>query len=680
MLPDLTVLLALIAGLNALESRVPGGDPAQALMTTLLVVIVFRSLARGAGRRAVLLASGETLPAAEAGVRWLMAWPLLGWLICLQFAGWPVAVIEHVPRTWWIARLAIFFAPAAWMFTGAWRARGEAEAAILAARGIHPTTQDKPVARAVRRNMIALLPLAVIVAVFEGIWVLGALGVPAMAHAARWIEAMPLLNLVAVFAIVLIAMPFLPWLIARTLKTKPLPAGPFRDRLELAASRIGLRYRDILLWPTGGKVLNAMVVGFTPGTRRIFFTDGILRALPEDELMAVFFHEAGHAKKHHLPLLLLLFLSVAMVFHFMGTPLMQAGIPPIWIVLLQLAVLWFVLLGWVSRRFEREADLYGAAHASILEPDAPEVPIPNSDRTLPRGAALMIRALERLQRISGKGASHRHGTIQDRMQYIAAHATDAGVRENFQRSQRSLLLGIAALATLAAVGIVQRYPSELRVARAQFSLDDALRQYDLAMAESAKTGAARSAVNIKRHFEASYTGFITAAAHVEGADDLHGRALRLESLFDAGDVAMHGLGDPERARPHFEKALVLARETEGLGRPGAIREFQSLIELGRIAAWTGQERDVAEGYLMRAAASDLVRGGESSEPDLEWRRYYGDRLRLLQATIDARLGGEAGADLARPILMALKRSANKDMHWEELREDARIELRRLNGR
>ena len=314
------------------------------------------------------------------------------------------------------------------------------------------------------------------------------------------------------------------------------------------------------------------------------------------------------------------------------------------------------------------------------DPEAPEVQIPNSERTLPRGAALMIRALERLQRISGKGASHRHGTIHDRMQYIAAHATDAGVRENWQRGQRSLLLGIAALATLAVAATVYRYPSELQVARAQFSLTDALREYDKAMAESGKTGAARSAVDIKRHFEAAYTGFITAAAHVEGADDLQGRALRLESLFDAGDVAMHGLGDPERARPHFEKALAIARETDGLGRPGAIREFQSLIELGRIAAWTGQERSVAEGHLMRAQSHRLIRDGEASEPDLEWRRYYGDRLRLLHATIDARLGGEAGADLARPVLLALKRSSNKDMHWEELREDARIELRRLNRR
>ncbi len=680
MLPDLTVLLALIAGLTALEVREPGGDPLQVLISTVLTVVVFRGLARGAGRRVALAAQGDTLPAAEASLRWLMAWPLLGWLVCLQFAGWPAAIVEHIPRTWWIVRLALFFVPAGWMFAGAWRAKGVGELAVLAARGIQPTSPDNPVARAVRRNMIAVLPLTVIISLFEGIWVLGALGVTPLAQASRWIEAMPLLNLGAVFAIVLVALPFLPWLIARTLKTKPLPAGPFRDRLEMAASRIGLRYRDILLWPTGGKILNAMVVGFTPGTRRIFFSDGILRALPEDELMAVFFHEAGHAKKHHLPLLLLLFLSVGMVFHFVGAPLMQAGVPELWLVIMQLAVLWFLLLGWVSRRFEREADLYGAAHASILEPDAPEVPIPNSERTLPRGAALMIRALERLQRISGKGTSHRHGSIQDRMQYIAAHATDPGVRETFQRGQRSLLWGIAALTALAAFGIVQRYPSELRVARAQFSLSDALREYELATKESAKSGPARSAVRIKRHFEASYTGFITAAAHVEGAGDLQGRSLRLDSLFNAGDIAMHGLRDPERARPHFEGALKLSREARGLGRAGAVREFQSLIELGRIAAWTVQERDVAEGYLLRAQSSLLIRDGADSEPDLEWRRYYGDRLRLLQATIDARLGGEAGADLARSILMALKRSSNKELHWEELREDARIEIRRLNGR
>ena len=65
-----------------------------------------------------------------------------------------------------------------------------------------------------------------------------------------------------------------------------------------------------MLWPTNGTIINAMVVGFTPGTRRIFLTDKIIQDLPEDELMAVFFHEAGHAKHHHLPLLLMLFFYV----------------------------------------------------------------------------------------------------------------------------------------------------------------------------------------------------------------------------------------------------------------------------------------------------------------------------------------------------------------------------------
>ena len=45
------------------------------------------------------------------------------------------------------------------------------------------------------------------------------------------------------------------------------------------------------VWKTGGRGLNAVVVGLTAGTRRIFVTDGLLRTLPPDEVQAVFCHE-----------------------------------------------------------------------------------------------------------------------------------------------------------------------------------------------------------------------------------------------------------------------------------------------------------------------------------------------------------------------------------------------------
>jgi STE24 endopeptidase len=91
----------------------------------------------------------------------------------------------------------------------------------------------------------------------------------------------------------------LPALLARLISSE-LPAGPQRDRLEGLARALRLRYREMRLWKTGGRGLNAMVVGLTPGTRRIFVTDGLLRALAPHEVEAVFCHEAGHARRHHL--------------------------------------------------------------------------------------------------------------------------------------------------------------------------------------------------------------------------------------------------------------------------------------------------------------------------------------------------------------------------------------------
>ena len=151
----------------------------------------------------------------------------------------------------------------------------------------------------------------------------------------------------------------------------------------------------------------------TARSRMIFLTDKIIADFPEGELLAVFFHEAGHVKKHHLQLYLVLFFTLAGLMHLASEHLFLAGLSEPMIILLQLAVLWFVLLGFVSRRFEREADLYGAEHAAVLEPDPAFVVVPGLPTPLPRGAARMVGALDRLLRFTGgRAPSHRHGRLE----------------------------------------------------------------------------------------------------------------------------------------------------------------------------------------------------------------------------------------------------------------------------
>src|SRR5581483_9722513 len=93
---------------------------------------------------------------------------------------------------------------------------------------------------------------------------------------------------------------------------KPLPAGPLRSRLEGTARRLGFRCNDILVWGTHGGVANAMVAGVVPWLRYVILTDRLMTELTPDEIEAVFGHEMGHAKHHHM-LLYLGFLAVSVM-------------------------------------------------------------------------------------------------------------------------------------------------------------------------------------------------------------------------------------------------------------------------------------------------------------------------------------------------------------------------------
>ena len=157
----------------------------------------------------------------------------------------------------------------------------------------------------------------------------------------------------------------LPKLLTLVWKTESLPRGGLRARLENLGERVGLRFRDLMLWRTGGMLPNALIMGFTPGTRRILMTDALMDMLSEQELEAVFGHEMGHAKGQH-GLLLAAFALGALL----GTELLIEAIAPsiagglgleldvVYLALLLVAVLgWARAFGVFSRGLEMEADL-----------------------------------------------------------------------------------------------------------------------------------------------------------------------------------------------------------------------------------------------------------------------------------------------------------------------------------
>lgn len=226
---------------------------------------------------------------------------------------------------------------------------------------------------------------------------------------------------------------FLPLVIRPLLGLKRLPAGPVRERLEVTARRLGVRFTDLLLWPTRGQTANAMVIGVIPWARYVIFTDRLLDGLEPDELDAVFGHEAGHARYGHLPYYMLFLMlsggAVSMVAFLLHTLLQAYGvgveIPVSWeplaplIGIAVLLVYLFVVFGLLSRVCERQADIFGSRAGSCGDPacsghDADTVFVPRGRGLCPTGLRAMVRALEKVLVLNGWDAGPTRGNLVQR--------------------------------------------------------------------------------------------------------------------------------------------------------------------------------------------------------------------------------------------------------------------------
>lgn len=294
--------------------------------------------------------------------------------------------------------------------------------------------------------------------------------------------------------------------------TEPLPAGPLRDRLERMCRRVGLRYREILLWHTHRMTVNAAVMGFVAPLRYVLVSDALLETMDEEEIEAVFAHEAGHVRHWHLQFFAL-FVLVTM--YFTGGVLellvrtgwvQDSGMLQV-ISLALLLASWLVGFGWVSRAFERQADLFGvrcvtadiincAPWCAIHGTSANAVPAPAlagaplqpaslatfvtparpaTQANLPRlcvsAAALFGRTLQRIADLNGiprEAPSWRHGSIDSRCRLIERHVTDPRALARFDRKLLLIKAGLALAVVMGTVVAAWLYWDDLTVAVAKF--------------------------------------------------------------------------------------------------------------------------------------------------------------------------------------------------------------------
>jgi STE24 endopeptidase len=310
---------------------------------------------------------------------------------------------------------------------------------------VHPVwTRSEYLLFQVRHHMaLTLVPLLVLVAWMETVNLLGP---------PYWsvidADPRPILSLSGSVLIFLLA----PLLIRHVWDTVALPDGDLRRRLVAMCRQYHVGVRDLLLWRTYGGMINGAVMGLIAPLRYILLTDALLERVPTELVEAVMAHELAHVRKHHMfwlaatafcSLTVLTFawtvagkavqtqfppVSVVYAAPSSEIPLEQTP-PPIhpigetgvvdWVIALAAIGSWVAVFGWVSRRFERQADVFAVQHLSRQYggQDAPAHP----PLVLGVAVGIMSSALQLvadLNHISPTRRSWRHGSIAWRQAYL----------------------------------------------------------------------------------------------------------------------------------------------------------------------------------------------------------------------------------------------------------------------
>jgi STE24 endopeptidase len=368
-------------------------------------------------------------------------------VVALMLAGWGRWLSEGlgagaVPALDRLLALVPFFAAlvcfwwASYPLERALRQRVAGQMVMSGQRGLPVWTRRQHLAFNVRTNLLFIaVPAGAILVVVDLL---------------RWLEPVSE-ELAAVTALMAGSAMYLaaPAVIVRIWQTAPLPEGPLRDRLEELCRRMKLRYRRLLVWRTGGVIVNAGVMGVVGPVRYVLLSDALLGRFSRPSVEAVFAHEAGHIVHRHIPYMILftvglLALVGAGAQAVLGLFGLGGGTLAELVMLVVGGAVWLVLFGVVSRRFERQSDVFAAVAAGGGELN-------------PAGVDIFSRALLDVARYNGIPAGQwnfRHGSIRQRVDYLTGLLAEGRSGRHVDQGVRVMKLGIwllLAVGLLAAV-------------------------------------------------------------------------------------------------------------------------------------------------------------------------------------------------------------------------------------
>ena len=229
---------------------------------------------------------------------------------------------------------------------------------------------------------------------------------------------------------------FSPLMIRHIWKTAPLPEGELRQRLLAMCKQHQVGVRDLLLWQTFGGIVNAAVMGLIRPMRYILLSDGMVELLHRPQVEAVMAHELAHVRRRHMFWLIssALVLMFSLVIAWSAAAIIiertfgdmtsaNAKVAVSWFKSTAVGTLvsvgsWIFVFGWVSRRFERQADAFAVQHAAS---ERGEMDDNGSYMIDAQSVDTMVEALNQvavLNHIDPKKKSWRHGSIHWRQQHL----------------------------------------------------------------------------------------------------------------------------------------------------------------------------------------------------------------------------------------------------------------------
>ena len=414
-----SILAVLMVSLAAVGLYTESPQP---LAASILVVALPLISALYAQRRArvIVAAARSPHPLGNPRVRLarlrlqILALSLLSFGILLFATGWSTVVRYSIPPQ--IPGLVTILTLAPFLLTVV---AGTVQVSAFESATLSPTIPSvrQRLLTELRPSLLPVTPYLILSAIVDASWFVPDLQVTVATQPA-WGVLLSLLMMLGIFL-------FSPFLLSGLFPSRPLEAGPTRDRFELLAKKAGVGLRGIRIWDTGGKrIVNACIAGPVSFTRFVFLTDALLEELPPDELDAVFAHELGHAKYHHF--VVLFGAILAFLFGLQWVEVMWTG--STWaLTLLTLVFAFFyfrVGFGALSRQLERQADFFSA---ELLENWMPTA-----------------RALERVGLLSGNPSRKgwRHPPIPERVVFVARCSEEPAYRNLYFANMRRTLASV----------------------------------------------------------------------------------------------------------------------------------------------------------------------------------------------------------------------------------------------